>query len=148
MRPIELIVIHCAATPPSADITAADIDRWHRSRGWLGIGYHYVIRRNGKVETGRPLDRAGAHVAGHNSRSIGICLAGGVAEKDRKTPEANFTPEQYAELALLIETLVERFPGAEVLGHRDIPGVAKDCPSFDARSWLKTYRHPTQGVSA
>ena len=72
----EYIMIHCAATRADMDIGAADIDRWHRQRGWRKIGYHYVIRRNGEVETGRDMDAVGAHCKGMNDKSVSICLVG------------------------------------------------------------------------
>ena len=65
-------VIHHTASP---DVSVATIDRWHRARGWAGCGYHFVIRRDGTVEAGRPLDRKGAHAKGRNNR-IGIALCG------------------------------------------------------------------------
>ena len=49
------IIIHCSATKPSMDIGVKEINEWHLQRGWSGIGYHYVIRRNGDLETGRDL---------------------------------------------------------------------------------------------
>ena len=55
------IVIHCSQTRPSQNIGAKDIDRWHRERGWLKIGYHKVIKRDGTVEQGREDDAIGAH---------------------------------------------------------------------------------------
>lgn len=91
-RRITLIVVHCAATPPHQDVGAAEIGAWHRKRGFRSIGYHYVIRRNGAIETGRALSRAGAHVQGHNAHSIGICMAGGVSAEDFTRAENNFTP--------------------------------------------------------
>ena len=66
-----------------------DIDRWHRERGWLKIGYHYVIKRDGTVETGRELEEVGAHAKGHNAISVGICMVGGLSEDNE--PETNFT---------------------------------------------------------
>lgn len=137
MRRIARIVVHCAATPPSADIGRKEIDRWHRTRGFLCIGYHYVIRRDGTVEEGRPEEQIGAHAEGFNKDSIAICLVGGVAA-DCKTPEANFTPAQFASLKLRLSEFAKKYPQAEVLGHRDLPRVAKACPSFDVREWLKT----------
>ena len=71
MRHIKRIIIHCSDTPEGRDDTAADIDRWHRAKGWDGIGYHYVVRLDGTIETGRPLERPGAHCAGYNQSSIG-----------------------------------------------------------------------------
>ena len=77
------VVLHCAATPdyPYGNkafdlIGAADIDSWHRSRGFDCIGYHYVIRQSGMIEDGRPTDRMGAHTKGYNSDTLGICVVG------------------------------------------------------------------------
>lgn len=133
MRKINLIVIHCAATKPNQDIGRAEIDRWHRERGWLGIGYHFVIRRNGKVENGRPLEKAGAHVQGLNANSIGICLVGGLNAKGQPAPE--FTAEQWDALETLVRTLKKQFPDARIAGHNEF--AAKACPSFNVQEWRK-----------
>lgn len=130
----DYIVVHCSATRPSQDIGRADIDRWHRAKGWNGIGYNYVIRRDGTLEVGRPLEAVGSHVLGYNEVSVGICLAGGVAE-DGKTPEDNFTPAQKDTLAKAVRILLKEYPKATVQGHRDFPKVAKACPSFDVKKW-------------
>ena len=136
MRKIDHIVVHCAATRPSADVGAAEIRRWHVSgNGWRDIGYHYVIRRSGAVESGRPLEQAGAHVSGHNAGSIGVCLAGGLDAAGKSAAE--YTAEQWTALRELLGRLAGRFPDAKILGHRDFPGVKKDCPCFDVRAWLK-----------
>ncbi|QDB70999.1 N-acetylmuramoyl-L-alanine amidase [Bordetella phage vB_BbrP_BB8] len=133
----DFLVVHCAATKPSANIGAYDIDRWHRAQGWFCIGYHYVIRRDGTVEEGRDLEVIGAHVSGHNEYSVGICMAGGVSEKDVNVPENNFTPAQLESLKKLLLELRTKYPKARIQGHRDFPGVKKACPSFDVASWLK-----------
>jgi hypothetical protein len=130
----DFIAVHCAATPPTADIGRADIDRWHRAKGWLMIGYHFVIRRNGEIEIGRPVDAVGAHVEGYNSISVGICLVGGVDAKGKS--EDNFTNSQWETLAKLVRELKAKYPNAKVQGHRDFPKVAKDCPCFDVQDWL------------
>ncbi len=140
IRLITTIIIHCSATPPSMDIGAADIDRWHRLDGYFKIGYHYVIRRDGTVETGRPLNRAGAHARGHNHDSIGIVLVGGVDEEF--IAEKNFTEEQLNVLHDLITDLQltiyrQQTRMVDIIGHRDLPGVAKDCPSMDIEAWLE-----------
>lgn len=134
LRAVDYLVVHCAATRASMDIGAAEIKAWHRKQGWLDIGYHHVIRRNGAVEPGRPEDRPGAHARGFNHVSIGICLAGGVGE-DGKTPENNFTDAQFAALRQLLNDLIQRYPHAKIVGHRDLPNVNKACPSFDVKEW-------------
>jgi Negative regulator of beta-lactamase expression len=128
-----LIIIHCSATCPSMDWGAAEIDELHRKQGYLSGGYHYVIRRNGVVEPGRYRDDVGAHARGYNERSVGVCLIGGVTEKDVNKAENNFTPEQFASLKKLVTDLLTVYPGCEVIGHRDV--AKKACPSFDAKAW-------------
>ncbi|MBS9780951.1 MAG: N-acetylmuramoyl-L-alanine amidase [Gammaproteobacteria bacterium] len=136
MRQIKQIAIHCSATIEGIDFKASDIRRWHKQRGWSDIGYHFVIRLNGDVETGRPIERAGAHVKGYNSKSIGICLIGGL-DKD-KQPKATFTDNQLIALKGLLAGLSALYPNADILGHRDFPNVHKDCPCFDVQHWLAT----------
>ena len=136
------LVIHCAATRPSQDVGVREIRQWHRARGFSDIGYHYVIRRSGKVDKGRPVDEIGAHVQGHNADSVGICLVGGINEETFK-PENNFTPQQWEALQRLLTALLRRYPKAKVLGHRDFPGVQKACPSFAAKVWAKRNGFPT-----
>jgi N-acetylmuramoyl-L-alanine amidase len=140
------LVLHCSATRPAMDVGAADIRRWHQAQGWRDIGYHYVIRRNGRVEKGRSEQSVGAHVARYNSASLGICLVGGVKQNDFTVPEDNFTPEQWASLRELLAVLVRKYPSAKVIGHRDFPGVNKACPSFDARDWARKNGFPAGEV--
>lgn len=113
------------------DIGAREIDKWHRAKGWLKIGYHFVIRRNGMVETGRDLMEPGAHARGYNHKSVGVCLVGG----DEIMTNDDYTPEQWLALGLLLSKLKGQFPGARIIGHNEI--AAKACPSFDVQAWLK-----------
>lgn len=131
----DYIVVHCSATG-TQNFGAADIDKWHRKQGWACIGYHYVIRRDGTVEEGREEDVVGAHVAGFNENSIGICMIGGVDADDPAKAQNNFTKEQFDSLKQLLVDLKVRHPHATIQGHRDFPGVKKACPSFDVREWL------------
>ncbi|MCM1291111.1 MAG: N-acetylmuramoyl-L-alanine amidase [Prevotella sp.] len=135
MRKINEIIVHCSATAENVPFHAADIDRWHRKRGFKSIGYHFVINLDGKVEKGRDLNSIGAHCSGRNSNSIGICYIGGLAS-DGRTPKDTRTPAQRKALILLLKSLIGRFPGARIRGHRDF--AAKACPCFDATS---EFRH-------
>lgn len=131
---VKNIIIHCSATPPGRDIGAAEIREWHKQRGFRDIGYHFVVRLDGTVETGRPLGEYGAHCLGKNESSIGICYVGGVAE-DCKTPADTRTAAQKKALDDLVAQLIFTFPWAMVYGHRDF--AAKACPSFDATDEYK-----------
>lgn len=129
----EKIIIHCSATPEGRPFTAADIDRWHRQRGFRKIGYHYVVRLDGTYERGRQDLEVGAHCPQQsmNRRSIAICYIGGLAP-DGRTPRDTRTEAQKRTLLTLVRTLRARYGNLPVCGHRDIPGVAKACPCFDA----------------
>ena len=131
MRTITLIVIHCSAVRPDQTSSAAQIDNTHRKDNhWkFGIGYHYVVRRNGEVEPGRPEWMVGAHchVEGktHNLHSIGVCYEGGL--DIRGQPDDTRTAEQKASLRRLLEDLHRRYPRAWIVGHHDLD-PRKDCP--------------------
>ena len=131
MRKINSIIIHCSATAEGKDYTVADIDRWHKSRGWKCIGYHYVIYRDGSVHTGRSVEQIGAHCAGHNANSIGICYIGGLSS-DNKTPKDTRTPAQIKALRDLVGELKKKYTGATVHGHNEF--AAKECPCFDVKA--------------
>ena len=129
MRTISLIIIHCSAVKPDQTSSAAQIDTWHRrDNHWkYGIGYHYVIRRDGTIEPGRPEWMVGAHCVNHNAHSIGICYEGGL--DIRGQPADTRTEAQKAAMRRLLEELHERYPRAMILGHRDL-NPAKDCPGY------------------
>lgn len=179
MRSINLIVIHCSATPDGVRLARGKqppnvvIDGWHKQRGFrrdseaqresatpdLGsIGYHFVIDIDGESYPGRGLNEPGAHVAGFNASSIGICLVG----------TERYTERQFVTLARLVRDLAnhhslriplappERVAGGfvknGVCGHRDLSpdqnrnGVidraewVKICPGFDVATWLAPER--------
>lgn len=133
----DYIFIHCSATKPSMYVGAAEIDKWHRKRGWLGIGYHAVIRRDGTLEYGRDLEEPGAHVRGYNDRSIGIVLIGGLNEETGE-PEDNFTLSQKYVLRDFIKHIKQNYyPEAEVKGHNSVANKA--CPCFDVEEFVQQY---------
>ena len=134
---VKFIIVHCSATPPGMDVGVDEIRRWHLDRGFNDIGYHYVIKRDGTIEEGRPLGKPGAHCKGKNFCSVGVCYVGGVA-KDGRTPADNRTEQQQKSLRELIGALLKIFPDAEVRGHRDF--APKACPSFDATAQYKGLR--------
>lgn len=147
MRKINYLVLHCSATPEGRSVGVAEIDRWHRARGFRKIGYHYLVGLDGTIRKGRDIAEPGAHVAGHNADSIGICYVGGLDAADR--PKDTRTREQKAALFFLLQQMREQYPAALILGHRDFSpdvdgdGIAepsewiKACPCFDAREEYK-----------
>lgn len=128
-RKIEKIIIHCSATPEGRHVTVKEIDRWHRDRGFSGIGYHWVVYLDGTVHKGRPEAINGAHTVGQNANSIGVCYIGGVDQK-MKAKDTR-TPAQRIALRELVKDIQSRYPGATVHGHNEF--AAKDCPSFDVQ---------------
>lgn len=169
-REINLVVVHCSATPngvslfegalgdPHFTAPAEVIDRWHAKRGFrralewrlrmneplTAIGYHFLVYTAGTIVTGRHVDEVGAHVVGNNRQSIGVCMVGTDA----------FTPAQWQGLAGLITLLREKHPLARIAGHRDLSpdqdddGLVerwewtKTCPGFGVAAWLAAGMKP------
>ena len=121
---IKGVIIHCSDSKPHRGDTAETIHRWHKERGWDGIGYHKVILENGNIENGRPLYWPGAHAKGYNDY-VGICLMG-IDE---------FTDEQFYALNDLIQSLVLEYgiQASEIKGHYEVS--SKTCPNFDVSTF-------------
>lgn len=137
-RKINQIIVHCADTYATMDIGAEEIRAWHKQKGWQDIGYHFVVRRDGTLETGRDIDgdgdileEVGAHALGYNANSIGICLAGGKAHNGK--PEFNFSQQQLDTLRSFLVVFTALLPGVEIIGHNQVSDKA--CPGFDVSYW-------------
>lgn len=147
LNKIDQIILHYSETKPIQNIDIEDIRRWHKEKGWIDVGYHFFVKRNGIIQRGRPLNVTGAHTLGQNSGSIGICWEGGVDE-DGTIGVDNRTKKQIHSLNILISSiLVTLQPDRiKIRGHRDYSG--KLCPAFDANKeygWLvDTYRNPSK----
>lgn len=135
MREIDDIIIHCSATKEGIDYHAADIDRWHKDRGFRCIGYHYVIDLDGTVELGRPVNEVGAHCIEQrkNKTSIGICYIGGLNSQGE--PDDTRTPAQIIALEKLLSQLCASYR-VPIHGHRDYC-KNKKCPCFDAHEYYR-----------
>ena len=130
MRTITLLVIHCSAVRPDQTSSAAQIDTWHRrDRHYkFGIGYHYVVRRDGQIEPGGPEWMVGAHCKNHNAHSLGIGDEGGL--NARGQPADTRTLAQKLAMLQLLEILHRKYPKALIVGHHDLNPL-KACPCID-----------------
>jgi N-acetylmuramoyl-L-alanine amidase len=142
VRPLSEIIVHCTATTANwwhdrkTSAKVAEIRLWHvRDRGWKDIGYHFLIDRDGTVTKGRPLEQVGAHVAGHNTGTIGISLFGGHGSNEKDRFDDHFTLAQDKALRALIADLRAKHPTiTKVTGHNQY--AAKACPGFSVPQWL------------
>lgn len=126
MRHIERVFIHCSASS-NPNITAADVDTWHRKRGWRGIGYHYFIKTDGTLEMGRDLSLTPAAQKGHNKHTVAICLNGLIP--------TDFTDAQFDTLKEVCEWLNDQFEDITFHGHCEVS--AKTCPVFNYKEVLQ-----------
>lgn len=148
------IVIHCSATRPSLDIGRREIREWHIAQGWADIGYAAVIRRSGLVEFGRHFDDIGAHVAGRNSTTVGVCLVGGLYASGAEAEDdfdGLYELAQALSLLRVCDLLKVAYPGAKFIGHRDLSPDRnmdgkitrnewlKSCPGFDVAKWSEAH---------
>lgn len=109
----DMIVLHHAA---ASSCTAADIHRWHVGNGWVGIGYHYFVRKDGSIYKGRPDNAWGAHCPGVNNHSIGICAEGNFEEETMSDVQKNSIIELCRSLELKV-----------IKGHKEVP-YSTSCP--------------------
>lgn len=121
------LILHHAAGNGSVEA----VHRVHLARGWIGIGYHYYVRKDGSIWRGRPEDSIGAHTIGHNFVSIGVCF------------EGNFETETMGAVQLeaglwLIGDILSRYPGLAVSGHRDNDNTV--CPGKNFPEELLNYK--------
>lgn len=149
-KPVTTIWVHCSATRNDWLATAPlsekvkEITRWHRARGWGNIGYHWIIDRDGLVAKGREESVPGAHVAGFNTGSIGICLIGGHGSSENDSFSDHYTKEQEAALRQLIGEIKKRADITAVRGHNEV--AAKACPGFNVKRWLEK-KSPTPKIT-
>ena len=130
MRDLNKIILHCSATREGKDFSADTIRGWHvNGRGWSDIGYHWVIRLDGSIEVGRPLEKSGAHTKGHNKDSVGVCYIGG-CDADGK-PKDTMNPEQEKAWRMIVLSLRTLYGDLTIHGHNEFANKA--CPSFTVK---------------
>lgn len=126
-KKIDKVIFHCAATPDADEsderwfnLDIDEIDRWHKARGWKGVGYHFFIKRDGTIQAGRSIGDMGAHTKGEN-HNIGVCYAGSYIP----------TKSQVESMRELCDALRDSY-GLNVYDwycHNEFAN--KDCPGFD-----------------
>jgi len=137
MRKLDTLILHCTATRFDHDVTIDDIRVWHVARGWKREGYHFLIRLDGTIERGRPVDMIGAHAKGFNRTSLGLAYAGGI-DKDGNATNT-MSRDQTDAMFVLIDSLAVVFGQLKLIGHNDVTD-RKTCPNFDVSEWWSSQR--------
>ena len=145
-RDITEVVVHWTGTYIDQDIGAEDVHSWHQQQGWSGCGYHYVIRRDGTIERGRPINYIGAHAQanGHNNQSIGVSFVGGYTVpstgngSNSPTGSSSFTAAQNVAFKRFMATFYKAFPGGQAFGHMDTDPSQKIDPGFSVANYVFT----------
>ena len=128
---VSYIIIHCSATREDRDYSVEQLKRDHLARGFIEVGYHYYVRKDGTVTQHRRLNEVGAHCRPFNRCSIGVCYEGGLDANGK--PKDTRTILQRGSLTGLLLDLRRRFPKAVIRGHNEMPGaIPKACPCFKA----------------
>ena len=135
---IHTLVVHC--TDSGRSVTWAQIDKWHKDRGWPGFGYHGFIDQWGDYWLGRPLNVVGIHVRNHNTNTLGLVLAGTKNPKNAWGEPLGFSRSQFLTAERVIEAWRLAVGGSpKVVGHKDLDPDRK-CPFFDTTMELDVYR--------
>jgi N-acetylmuramoyl-L-alanine amidase len=143
-RDITEVVVHWTGTYNNQDIGAEDVHQWHKEKGWSGIGYHFIIRRDGRLQRGRPLNKTGAHAGanGHNKYSIGVSFAAGyncpsgTKNANKFISADSITAEQMKTFDMFMGSFYDEFPGGQAFGHVDTDDKGKQDPGFDVQEYV------------
>ena len=127
-RATKKLILHHAA---GSGLDARAIHRLHRQNGWAGIGYHYLIRKDGTIERGRPRDTVGAHCYGENWHSIGVNIVGNFETNEPTAAQIDAAERLVAVLCRLYGL---RPSGETIKGHRDFNATA--CPGENLYAML------------
>ena len=126
---VSYLIIHCSATREDHDYTPEQLKHDHLQRGFIDVGYHFYIRKDGTTTQHRRLNEVGAHCRPFNRCSIGICYEGGLDTNGK--PKDTRTIAQRGSLVKLLIELKQKFPKAAIRGHNEMPGaIPKECPNF------------------
>lgn len=151
MASMKYLVLHCTATPEGREVTSGEIRHWHTDpvkkggRGWKQVGYTDMIHLDGRVER-LVRNNEDAEVdpwevtngaKGYNTVSRHVVYVGGVS-KDGKTAKDTRTEAQLKAMTAYVRDFHERFPQIRIVGHGELPGVKKACPSFNVQEWLRS----------
>lgn len=121
-KPEKIIFHHCAKSIWSPE----GINEYHKERGFIGIGYHFYIRKDGSIYKGRNEYAIGAHTKGENNNSIGICLEGNFEFE-------NITDEQNESLTNLSVYIINKYGIKDINGHRDYAETLCPGKNFDEK---------------
>lgn len=120
----DCIVVHHIGMANNDDVSAETVHQWHLNNGWSGIGYHFLIRKDGTIEEGRPLGTVGAHVYGENRHTVGINLVGNF--ESAVPTEAQKTAAAHLIASLCTVYQLDPVWESTVKGHCDLNATA--CP--------------------
>ena len=132
-RDVKWIVVHCTATEAGREVSKDDLIAWHcspRGNGWSNPGYHYLVHLDGSVSSLLSTHLVANGARGYNAHSVHVAYVGGLA---KGKPHDTRTTAQKGAILLLLWKLKKQFPAAEIVGHRDLPGVTKACPCYDVQ---------------
>ena len=136
MRDITEIVLHCTATPYMREVHIDEVRSWHvQGRNWSDVGYHYLITLDGCLEKGRELETPGAHVKGHNAKTIGVAYVGGLDPDGQPCDTMTCEQEEtFEHLVFALQLVLCR--ALKLSGHNE--HSSKSCPGFDVKKkWPK-----------
>lgn len=143
-REITEVVVHWTGTFLNQDIGSEEVHEWHTQRGFSGCGYHYIIRKDGRLQRGRPINKVGAHALdnGHNNRSIGIsfvagynCMSG-TPNRGNYVNSGSINEKQFAAFDQFMKNFYKVYPGGQAFGHVDTDDKGKQDPGFDVEEYV------------
>lgn len=145
-REVTELVVHWTETPTNKNIGSEELNDLHVAFGLDGLGYHYVIRRDGTLQRGRPVNIIGQHAPtnNHDQRSIGIVFVGGInapsgtPNLDSFISAQSLTRSQLNTFDHICRAFYAVFPGGQIIGHSEIDEDEFD-PGFSVTEYVNIH---------
>ena len=132
MKPLKVVkylVVHCVANRCNKPFSVKNLIACGEAK-YGQPSYHYYVRYNGSIVPLLPESVQGVHARHYNNCSLGIVYEGGLNEKGEAKDTR--TEAQKHSLYELLKELTAEYPEARIIGHCELPHVAKKCPCFPA----------------
>ena len=144
-RKINRVIVHWTETHTNKNIGSEEINDLHLKMGLDGIGYHYVIRRDGSLQRGRPVNIQGQHATEADTETIGIVFVGGINVPTGTPNSENFlssqslTRSQINTFDHFCRAIYKVYSGISILGHVDVDSLGTNIdPGFDVPDYVRT----------
>ena len=145
LNPEVTAVVHWTETHTNKNLGSEEINSWHLAAGLDGIGYHYVCRRDGSLQRGRPVNEDGQHTPGYDNGTLSFVFVGGINAPSGTPNASNFLSSQSLTRSQVntfdhwCRAFFAAYPGGIIKGHSELDETGQNVdPGFEVTDYVLT----------